>query len=207
MVFVGSLEKPAVSNQSSQLLLQLIQRPPLREALGAEPTDAARRLVVAWIINCPNDNQAVLRRLELAVKHQLTETLPLAIAVSHGDPKYLTVSPTIRQKAILAVGKLGKREHAIELEPLLEDETVCVSSARSTEVADDSKPEVQLRDIALAVILQLNGLELKDFGFEHAERSPTDLFNINTLGMAGDAERDRAIAKWRKWKKEHGAGR
>jgi len=204
MLFLGSLDKGDVSDQAAAMLIRLIQQPPMREALGASHDNAGRRLVVAWLMHCPNKQQGVLRqRLQVANKYQLTETLPLALAVSNSDPEYLTVDPLIRVTALLVAGKLGSSEHAAELEPLLEDETICAAAGRKTNTPQGRLPEVQIRDVALAVILHLNNQDLKEYGFNHARRHAENLYVVNTLGLPGDAERTQAIAKWRKWKAEH----
>jgi hypothetical protein len=204
MLFFGSLEKADVSDRAATQLYQLIQRPPVRDTLAADNDGAARRLVVAWIVHCPNKHPTVLaQRLQLALKHQLTEALPLALAVSQGGPEYLTVDPRIRATAILAVGKLGSREDTSDLEPLLEDETKCIESRRTMEVTNRKLPEVQIRDAALAAILYLNQQDLKDYGFVHVRGNQENLYDLRTLGLPSDAERSRAIAKWRKWKADN----
>jgi hypothetical protein len=206
MLFLGSLEESDVSDQAAMHLYRLIQQPPMRETLAADNGSAGRRLVVAWITHCPNKHPTVLRqRFQLALKHQLTEALPLALAVSHGDPEYLTVDPLVRATAILSVGKLGSREDTAKLEPLLEDATVCVDAGRTTDATHRKLSKVQIRDVALAVILQLNDQDLKEYGFIQARRHPESLYLVNTLGLPDDTERSRAIAKWRKWRADHPA--
>ena len=210
MLFLGSLEKSDVSNQTAMQLIQLIQRPPVRESLAVGKGGTARRLVVAWITHCPNDEQSVLRqRLQLALKYKLSEALPLALAVAHGDPKYLTVDPMVRMTAILAVGKFGSDKDTAALEPLLEDQTICVAAGRTLDATHRKLPEVQIRDVALAVILHLNNQNLTEYGFHRAQHHAENLFLVNMLGLPSDAECLQAAAKWRKWKADHppeGAG-
>jgi len=204
MFFLGSLEKVGVSDQAAMLLYQLTQRPPVRDALAGDKDGAARRVVAAWIVHCPNKQPNILRaRLQLAVKNQLTEALPLALGVAQTDPEYLTVEPPIRAYAIMAVGKLGSREQAEQLEPLLEDEAVCDQAGVTTDATHRRLPEVQIRDVALAALLHLNNQDVKEYGFSQARRNPETLYALNTLGFSNDSERTQAIAKWRKWKSEH----
>lgn len=201
MLFLGSLPHADVSEQTAMQLVTLIQQAPLRDALQADRGDPVRRLVVGWITHCPNQNENALRqRFALSMKYDLAEVVPLALAVAHGDPQYLAVDRTVRAGAILAVGKFGGPEEAADLEPLLEDDTVCLSGGQSPNLGQRRFNDVQVRDVALAVILHLNKRDLKEYGFTRARRQRVNLFDLKTLGMESDEHRAAAIAKWQKWK-------
>ncbi len=204
MLLLGTLPKPQPSVRSSVHLARLAEFPAIRDAIqGGQPDDAVRRLVSAWIIHCPNDDDDVLmRRLPLASTYGLADTLPLALAVA-SDPEYLTTRPSTRVTAILTVGKLGGPEHVDDLEPLLEDDTDCLTARTTTR----QFARIQIRDVALAVMLHLTGQNLQQYGYPAVRRHVRTLFTPSTLYFASEAQRDTAIEKWHKWRAEHPAGR
>lgn len=200
MLFLGTLPKPVPSDQAAMDLARITEFPATRAALqNDERRDAVRRLVTAWIVHCANRNNAVLQqRLRISLTYGLVDAVPLAIAVV-SDPEYLTVSPSVRVLAILAIGKLGGPEQVDVLEPLLNDTTVCLRG-RVRRGAGQLPPEVQIRDVALAVMLQLTGQDLQKYGFPAVRRHVRTLFTPETLYLPSDDKRAAAIEKWRRWR-------
>jgi hypothetical protein len=206
MLFLGTLPEPVPSGPAATDLARLTEFPPIREAMQSDHhRDAVRRLVAAWIVHCANrSDDVLLQRLRLALWHEMAEAVPLAVAVA-SDPQYLTVPPGTRVIAILAVGKLGGSEHVDDLEPLLEDTTECMPG-RPGKLAGQPATQVQIRDVALAVLLHLTGQDLQQYGFPAARPHVRYLFNSATLYLPSDAKRAIAIEKWRKWRAEHAGG-
>jgi hypothetical protein len=200
MLFLGTAAEMTVSDRGAMLLENMIQRPPLREAIAvAGGPDAVRRLVSSWILHCPNKNEMILiRRLSLASAIDLKEALPLALSVAGGDPQYASVPPTARAIAILLIGQIGGREHANQLEPLLEDATVCMPV--QAQVPGQPAPSVQVRDVALVVMVHLTGQRPADYGYVHARLQPQRMFQLQTLHRENDEQRAAAVAKWRTWR-------
>jgi len=199
MLFLGSIADVNVSDRSAMMVEHLIQRPPIREALQAgDHRDAIRRLIVGWVLHCPNENESLLgRRIYLASTNGLKEALPLALAVAGGDPKYASVQPSTRAAAILMIGHLGGREHIEQLEPLLNDSTICMPRVAQ---AAGQPANVQIRDVALVVLLNLTDQQPADYGYLHARMQSQRLFQVQTLHVENDAQRARAVAKWRAWR-------
>jgi len=200
VLFLGSSKRIEISDRGAMLVENLIQRPPLQQTLAtAGPQDALRRLVVGWILHCPNKNDVVLtRRLNLISMANLKEALPLAIDVAEGDPEYLRVPPLTKTAAMLVIGQLGRREHIKHLEPMLEDSTICLPL--QPQVPGQPAANVQVRDVALVVMLQLTGQRPADYGYLHARLQPQRTFQIQTLHRENDTQRAEAIAKWRTWR-------
>ena len=73
MLFLGCSNDMNVSDSAATIVDILIQRSPVREALLTEKgNEAIRKLVVAWILNCPNNNEVALRsRLNLTATFSL----------------------------------------------------------------------------------------------------------------------------------------
>jgi hypothetical protein len=97
--------------------------------------------------------------------------------------------------AILAIGKLGSRQHVLLLEPLLTDDTLCEASPED----EKARYRCEVRDVALAVIIHLHAQKPKDFGFERIQGNSQSLFNYNSMGFASTEQRQKALAKWKQW--------
>jgi hypothetical protein len=203
MFFLGSVPEAGISDRSANDLARLVQQPSILQAMQVENRhDAVRRLVIAWVVHCPNHGeQALQQRLGIALTHKLSEAVPLALAVAQSDPDFLTTHPNTRALAILVVGQLGQRAHVENLEPLLEDATV--SLPLPAETPQGPATNVQIRDVALAAMLQLTGQNPADYGYVDARRQPQQVFDLRTLHFANDEQRLAAITKWRAWKAAH----
>jgi len=200
MVFLGSVPEIEVSDRGANLVENLIQRPPINEALGAgAPQDPVRRLVVAWILHCPNDSEAIVySRLQRMSAINLKDGLPLALAVATGENDYADFNAATRAWALLVVGQFGKPEHAAKLELLLNDTRVCMP----VQIAQPNQamPNVQVRDVAMCVMLHLTGQKPVDYGYLHARLPAQQVFDIRSLHAANDQVRSAAAIKWRIWR-------
>jgi hypothetical protein len=204
MMFLGTAPNSDVNDTRANYLFGLALRPPLREALQARHSpNIVRKLIVAWIVKCPNRSEPALRdRLTLMLIYGLEEGLPLPQAIVRGGPDYLSISPSLRASAVLAVGRFGNKDDVTLLEPLLDDETV---------FAAPNGPQgmvgvVQVRDVALATLVYLTGQDLKDYGFARARLNPQTLFEPISLSLDNNDDRATAITKWRTWKAAQNSG-
>jgi hypothetical protein len=131
------------------------------------------------------------RTLPLALALELPEAVGLALEVAL-DPK----SPaTARAWALVLLGKLGDKSLVPKLLPLLADKTPV-----GTRVLDKDTLRAELRDVALAAVVQLSGGKLDLAGFPYPAAMPA--LNVvpspACLGFATEAQRAAAFAKWRK---------
>jgi hypothetical protein len=198
MFFLHSLPDTGMSDNVASNLAQLAQRPPVGDAIASTRNDnAMRRLVAAWLVHCPsNSDQSLQERLELMFRYQLVEALPLALQMVKREPKYLMVDPPQLVLAVLAVGRFGAEKDVPALETLLEDKTEFHHRPPANEPQGTLHP-VQIRDVALAVVLHLTRQEPLTYGFLHARRNPQTVFDVATLGMENDERRAAAAAQWR----------
>jgi len=131
-------------------------------------------LLLAMIVvpNCATGQPSVIARLEKTLEHGQEEAnLPLIIELLQGGEgigtdsihRMLIVEPAI-EFAIVRLGRLGKKEHAGLLAPYLEN-------PRGLRIQNLNQPYVnftpQLRDLALAALLELQGADLTQHGFHH----------------------------------------
>ncbi|MGD9635541.1 MAG: hypothetical protein AB7U97_19830, partial [Pirellulales bacterium] len=204
LLFLGSLPDAKLSDGAAASLRQLTQIPPLSEALAAKRDgNALRRLVCAWVIHCPNRSAIILQqRLDAMFQHSLDECLPLALELLEPKPEYLAVSPQQQMYAILAVGRFGSEENIAALEPLLDDQRECLSRQQINGPANE-QASVQIRDVALAVLLRLTGQEPVTYGYVHARPHPQKLFEETSLYLESDERRASALEQWRAWRVQH----
>jgi hypothetical protein len=184
--------------------LGLTQIPPLNEAIAPnQPATAVRRLVAAWIVHCPNRSEALLeQRLQVMIQQQLEDALPLALEIIERNPKYLTVGPSLQMNALLAVGKLGSDKHVDAIEPLLEDRGE-LRLGQQINTLPPTASSIQVRDVALAVLLHLTEQQPLTYGFMHAQANPLMVFDLRTLTLENDEQRATAIERWRAWREQH----
>lgn len=187
----GDIEVP-VSDHAGECIIAFSGQPALNQALHARPTsEIVRALLGAWVSR-PFDRDAVTgyRSLILAMQFNLPDAVApaLALIAAPGAPPHLV------QYAILALGKLGGREHLAALEPLLKDERPIGVPDRGGRESD-----TQVRDVALAAMIHLTGQPLSDYGFSRAKSNAMILFNTNTLGFNDPSAREAALRKWRDW--------
>jgi hypothetical protein len=109
-------------------------------------------------------------------------------------------NPQLRQFALLAIGRFGGRKHVPLAEKLLSDATSCGA------IQADNPPvqvELQVRDVALAVLIRLTDQQAGDYGAVLGQVSPQSIFQVPTLGFSKSSQRDTALARWTKWRAEH----
>jgi len=95
--------------------------------------------------------------------------------------------------AALVIGRFGDKKNDIPiLERQLGNSFVCYRSNRKT---------IQVRDVCLAVLVHLTGQNHKTYGFKGIRKSSQTLFFYTSVNFANDADRQKGIAKWRKWSK------
>lgn len=101
--------------------------------------------------------------------------------------------------ALFTVAKFGDEADYALVESLLENET---PYGGTVPIAGKKKLRTQIRDIALATLVQLAGLDHKEFGFTRYRIHPHYVFNASSLAFENDAEREAAIKKWFEYRRQ-----
>jgi hypothetical protein len=138
----------------------------------------------------------------LISSNQLTEALPVALSAATADPKLPRVSPYVRMNALLVGGQLGKREHVDRIEPVLDDATVVIAGGAAGKPGGAAGVDVQMRDVALVIMLRLTGQRPIDYGYANAQAQiqASNPLNPAALFPRSAEQRQAAILKWRQWK-------
>ena len=187
MLFAASDEHVQVPQTAGSTLATLCYQPEVQNAMNhAGRSPILRRLLGDWIRR--NDSWAVFQNLSLAMRYEMKEGLVAARGLIENPGN----QPYIRQNAILAIVKLGDRDDIPLLETLLDDESRC-----AIQRVQEKTYETQLRDVALAAILLMQGEDPKEYGFERIQLHNVNVFVTGTAGFDSDEKRQAALAKFR----------
>jgi hypothetical protein len=96
------------------------------------------------------------------------------------------------------VGQFGQPAHSVKIEPLLNDSRVCMPIQIAQ--PNQAMPNVQVRDVAMCVMLQLTGQKPVEYGYLHARLPAQHVFDLRTLHAANDQVRAAAAARWKAWR-------
>ena len=197
LLLVGSAEGVTVDEQTGvQFFSWMITRPPFDAGVRKGPYSVMlKKLLGMWLVK---DTGAVAagQNLFLASAYELKpEALNLANRVLANERS----AANTRQNAILIVGKFGGKENAATLEKLLSDATNCSALPVNT----PRQMELQIRDVALAVLVHLTGQNLRDYGFASAQPYAPTLFQAGSLMFGTAIDREAALKKWARWRAEH----
>lgn len=197
MLFAASAQGAKVTEQGAAYLYGFCHQPVVRAALTGGPrVDGLKRLLGAWIASV-KDTGMVHQSIYLAMMYELPEGLPIALELLAKESLPLH----LRQQALLAVGRLGNRQHLQAVLPYLKDEALL----SITQDGQDPKQRIrtEVRDLALAVAVKLTEQNHAHYGFQRLRTNPYLLYDVNSLGFLTQSQRDAALAAWERWWQQH----
>jgi outer membrane protein assembly factor BamB/tetratricopeptide (TPR) repeat protein len=154
---------------------------------------AAKKLVTSWVMARTSNGSFHIDRLYDAVTFKLKAALPVAVQGLKTKP--------YQGMAIDAIARLGGKEYAALLLPVLDDKTVI-----ATFTTNKKRVEVQARDVALAWLVHLTGQDVKAYGFSHAKQWFDSRKKNNRSGFSAGAYRIDDLSKrdtyrktWDEW--------
>jgi len=193
LLFVGADNKIPLKDEAAMPIFTFLSQTAFQQSLNQEAQKAlSLKLLGSWIEN-RTESAVAYQNLHLAMRYELKEGLAPALAIvqNRADASSL-------QSALLTIGKLGSRQHLPLVEQALENETVCASYRISNKTIS-----TQVRDVALAVCLEIVGESHADYGFARLQKNAQSLFNVHTLGFEDDQSRDKSLEKWKAWRARH----
>ncbi|MBI1902994.1 MAG: hypothetical protein HYS13_17995 [Planctomycetia bacterium] len=149
------------------------------------------RVLARWIGHTADTappGPAVYIALSYGLKEGVKPALKL-IDQPAGQPSYLCY-------AALCVARFGDKSHLAAIEGLLQHEGSVAFGTVNGQV------NVQVRDVALAALVQLTGQKLDAYGFEKPEKDSATLYKLPSL-LLSDTARDAALTKWRDWREKN----
>jgi hypothetical protein len=156
-------------------------------------TAAMRKLFLDWLEKEPQ-SYLQQRGFTLAAQANMKDALPLVLRMLEKKDR----DTTSKSQAMIALIRLGSKEHIPLLDPFLKDETLITT----VNFGNGPQLSVQMRDVAMGVQLQLAGQKMTDYGFDN--RFGGNGQNYYCYGFPDDGEgkskaRDEAHAKWKEW--------
>jgi hypothetical protein len=161
-----------------------------------------KAILVSWLESRINPND-LLQGMNVASQLGLSESslrMSARLFTTQGTP------PIYRGTAVATLARSGSKEHIPLIEKALDD-TAILTLVRETNHgngdSENANQEIQIRDVALALSIQLAGGKPEDYGF-------TDQFDVvdRTMGLtAGNSflryipneKRAAAFEKWKEW--------
>jgi hypothetical protein len=192
-LLVGSHPDAPIDDQLYGQACALLHRPPFTSAMGnSELRPKMTKLLTRWIDKAGEKNWlGNYQAMMLGLMYALDQAREPAARIL----KDANVAGPQRGYALLVLGKLGGRDDVKLLEPLLDDRQVCLRGQVNNQMI-----EIQVRDVALAMLVHLTGQDLKEYGYGRAAEHPRYGYNLGTLNFSDDAARQKALAKWKAWR-------
>lgn len=188
-------EQPGVvlENQTANGIYQFCRQDSVRQALqGGAKQAQITELLSQWILKA--DGWLVPQALMLAHDFELRDGMTLALR-SVANPASQSYE---RQYALAVITRFGDAQHVAAIEPSLQDATLCTAFR-----VDQDTMKVEVRDLALATILQLHKLDPLKFGFQAYEpRQPGLVQSTINYYFANDRQRQAALEQYQQWKQK-----
>ncbi len=200
LLLVGGDPAMSLNSVGGYQMYSLLQQSQTGRAItSGKRSPMIRKLFGAWLLGQAENPTLARNGLLLALRYQMKEA-GLQLAGTLLEKKVTSSSLASTQGyAILTIGRFGDHGNVKQLEAMLENDTVCHSwhNGKFKEAI-----RVQIRDVALAVLIHLTGQEHKEYGFQLIRKSSTTLFSIYTCGFPEESKRRTALAKWKQWSME-----
>jgi hypothetical protein len=195
LLFLATDSRMQLKTEAHYPIYNLLHQPQPRE--GLQNNGIARKLLVTYL-ESRTDPNLVHQNLYLAMNFNLKESVGWALKMA----KAKETQAYVRATAITVVGKLGGKEQIPDLEAMLTDTTQIGASTFNT-----VQIKTEMRDVALAMLVQLSGQNLADYNFPYITalnpglRGNTQNFVYapSLLGFSDAAGREAALKKWNDW--------
>ncbi|MFT5523544.1 MAG: HEAT repeat protein [Pirellulaceae bacterium] len=191
LLLIGSDKTAKEHSQGLSQLYVLLKQSAAMPSIGPTESPAIMRILLEeWATSAAS--RGLNYGMLLALKYDLKE-MALKQAADHIGRK--TGSSSSLQYAIIAVGRFGGEKHIPLLMPLLENKTVC-SRWGNQALKKKGTINVEVRDVALVVLLLLNSKDPANYGFKLLQENAETLYHSYTFGFIDDDEREAAHSKW-----------
>jgi len=191
LLLIGSDKAVGQNSLGMSQLYSLLNQQPVQQAItGGKHTSVLVKLLEEWVTS--GTSTVSHYGMMLALKYDLQKA---ALQQAKKIISQRTTSSSMLQYAIIAIGKYGGEEHMPLLKSLLENKTVCHTWSNRA-LKKDGSIKIEVRDVALVILLRLLGKDPAQYGFKLLRESPDTLYYVYTFGFIEDKERDAAHAKW-----------
>jgi hypothetical protein len=188
------LENSGTSGILTGIMFRLSDRPRGKDLLKND--EVIHKLLLKYIVKAdlchPGYCLGLVANLELK---EGPDILRAMLKDSKCEASYLGM-------AISLLGKVGGKASVGDIIPFLGDNTATGQASFPNNV----RIETQMRDIALATLVQLSGQNLRDYEFPYAKMTnagtfvgPNQFYASSYFGFVDDAGRTAAFKKWDGW--------
>lgn len=200
VLFAAQHPDARIPSDKLHLMTSLLYAQNIQGALsgknGAVVNEELRAIVLGWM-RAQTDIQAQMQSLYLCQNLDLKDGVLLAGDLLRGKK----LPPHGRGVAITLIGRLGGKANIPDLVPLLSDPT----HMNNFQVRPKMTGTVQVRDVALAVLVHLTGQSHKVYGFGFAQVDQVfQMGSTYNLGFLDTGTRDSAIVRWDEYAKANG---
>jgi hypothetical protein len=153
----------------------------------------SRKVFAAFVEKRCTDQNTLQNVIHLVLQLEIKELVPVALKMATAKDTQAYNKAT----AVMIVGRMGTKEDAEKLEPLLTDQTSLGMAMVGT-----TRIDAQLRDVVLAAMIEANGQSVTDYGFPFFQNNQVVRGNYmapNWYGFAKDDDRKAAQKKFREW--------
>ena len=210
LLLIGSDPEVPTGGKIDALLTKLIKWDAVASGMNAKPTRSVmRELLDDWVAKSTlgSDARITQENLRLAMRYDLPAGLAPAVQIVRQSAlNNESADIGLRTIAVMTIGRLGGSANLVDLEPLLEDESLVrrpQAMNRGLKPVDDAAKRengyVQMRDVALAVMVHLSGQKLTDYGYRYPKKVDESLFDPSSLLFETLQDRATALAKWKRW--------
>lgn len=192
VLFAAQHPQARIPSDKLHLVTSLLYGQNIQGALsgknGAVVNENLRVIVVSWM-RSQTDLQAQMQSLYLCQNLDLKDGVFLARDLLRGGK----LPPHGRGVACSLIGRLGGKDNIADLVPLLSDPT----HMNNFQVRPKMTGTVQVRDVALAVLVHITGQSHKDYGFGFTQvGQPFQVGSTYNMGFLEEAKRLDALKKW-----------
>jgi hypothetical protein len=168
----------------------------LREALiGETPDPLLRRMVLAWL-DRQTDEDSLQNALQLVGGLRSKEMTGLPLKVI----RQKLGGPYGQASALVALGLIDAKKHRTLFESYLSDRGKVTGFIINTRT-ERFKGETEVRDVALAFLVQATGQKHTDYGFSFSRAGYSIVaLEAGFLGFSSVKDREAAFKKWAAWK-------
>jgi hypothetical protein len=189
LIFMATDAQVNKDLQSFYMMNNLFYQPAVQQGFRDNPM--SRKLLLAFLEQ-RNNAQTAQQVFYIAKQLGLKEAAPLATKVLNDK----AVPGYTRGMAALFLGQVGGKDHAKDLEKLLED-TTSLGQLRTGTVTINA----QMRDVALAALIMTSGQNVFDYNFPYLQNFRGFRGEMNLpasyYGFSDDASRAAALKKWK----------
>jgi hypothetical protein len=197
LLLLASLEPrvkmdPDAQSYLSSALVSLSLRPHGKDML--KTNEPIRKLLIQYIANC--NGYTAHNGLYVLATLQLKE----APDIARRFLKDSECEPYNRALAMSILGKIAGKASLPDILPFIDDAT----AVGETQFGRGSRIKTQLRDVALATLVQMSGQSLADYNFDYLKifggNTGLDLhLSPGNLGFSEDSTREASIKRWKDW--------